>query len=103
MLDYFLINEPIVITGADRTNLLEETRHVGVLYGERFAEIVRDTDAASLTQFNAMDKQPFAHSGTYITAPEYAGLTGRVIFLGDANHAVSPFAGNGANLALMNS
>jgi 2-polyprenyl-6-methoxyphenol hydroxylase-like FAD-dependent oxidoreductase len=47
-----------------------------------------------LTNFSSLDqdKQPINHSE----------LTNKsVVFVGDANHAVSPFAGNGANMALM--
>ena len=44
--------------------------------------------------FNAMDKQPFPH-----TKANRKDMP--VIFIGDSNHAMSPFAGNGANMALM--
>ena len=61
-----------------------------------FAPVVKDlvaaTDSSTVMLFNAMDRKPFSHS-------ELA--SGPVIFTGDANHAVSPFAGAGANLALM--
>jgi 2-polyprenyl-6-methoxyphenol hydroxylase-like FAD-dependent oxidoreductase len=45
--------------------------------------------------FNAKDKQAFAHNASTIGA-----FAPHVVFLGDANHAVTPFAGNGANMAL---
>lgn len=85
----------------DANALMEESRSVGSIFGPRFEKMLNDTDPKSLTQFNAKDKQPFVHSGCYITAPHLKDLDGRIVFLGDANHAVSPFAGNGANLALM--
>ena len=42
--------------------------------------------------FNAFDRPPFRHD---------LRRDGNVIWIGDANHAVSPFAGNGANMALI--
>lgn len=53
--------------------------------------MVRATDPSTLSLSNAMDKQPFPHRDG---APS-------VIFIGDSNHAMSPFAGNGANMALL--
>ena len=55
------------------------------------ARLVEATDTATVMAFNAKDKAPFRH--TDAAFPD-------VIYLGDANHAVSPFAGNGANVAL---
>ncbi|KAM3421284.1 hypothetical protein BST61_g1686 [Cercospora zeina] len=50
------------------------------------------TDMSSLKIFNAQDKKPAAH--TRIESEP-------VVFIGDASHAVSPFAGNGMNMAIM--
>ena len=54
--------------------------------------MLEKTDPKTLMVFNAMDKDPFPHNSL---------PTSNVIFIGDANHAISPFAGAGANGALM--
>ncbi|KAI1424958.1 putative monooxygenase [Xylaria sp. FL1777] len=70
--------------------MLRQARELGKDIAEPFKTIVDATDPSTTLVLNAMDKQPFPH-GT---------KAGPAIFIGDANHAVSPFAGNGANLAL---
>ncbi|KAI1347134.1 putative monooxygenase [Xylaria sp. FL0043] len=70
--------------------MLREARELGKDITEPFKAILDATDPSSTLLLNAMDKQPFPHDMK----------TGPVVFIGDANHAVSPFAGNGANLAL---
>lgn len=102
----WLVDRPMTLKKSplakeDASTLLEEVRSIGAPFGVRFESMVNDTDAKSVTQFNAMDKQPFAHAGQYVTGNGLESLCGRIVFLGDANHAVSPFAGNGANLAMM--
>jgi 2-polyprenyl-6-methoxyphenol hydroxylase-like FAD-dependent oxidoreductase len=59
---------------------------------EPFNEFIKATDPQTLQVFNAMDKVPIQHSKALSKA--------NVVFMGDANHAMSPFSGNGANMAL---
>ncbi|KAI1124076.1 putative monooxygenase [Nemania abortiva] len=70
--------------------ILRQVRELGKDMTEPFKLIVDTTDPSTIVVLNAMDKQPFPHDMK----------AGPVLFIGDANHAVSPFAGNGANLAL---
>ena len=74
--------------------LLQEALARGKPLAEPFESLVRATDRSTLMVFNAMDKQPFSH--TKVNRSHMP-----VIFIGDSNHAMSPFAGNGANMALM--
>ncbi|KAH8589404.1 hypothetical protein B0O99DRAFT_725323 [Bisporella sp. PMI_857] len=60
---------------------------------EPFQSIVHAIDVSTLAVIDAMDKKPFSHTRSL----QDKG----VIFIGDANHAVSPFAGSGANMALV--
>lgn len=69
---------------------IKEAKEVGHMYSEPFTTIIEATDPTAIFRLPAMDKEPFSHDD----------LPRGVIFIGDANHAVSPFAGNGANLAL---
>jgi 2-polyprenyl-6-methoxyphenol hydroxylase-like FAD-dependent oxidoreductase len=76
------------------SDLLQESLDRGKYFAEPFQTLVRATDPSTLMIFNAMDKQPFPH-----TKANRKDMP--VIFIGDSNHAMSPFAGNGANMALM--
>jgi 2-polyprenyl-6-methoxyphenol hydroxylase-like FAD-dependent oxidoreductase len=75
-----------------KDEILSEARERGKAFIEPFQTLMAAIDLKTLHVFNAMDKQPINHSE----------LTNKsVVFVGDSNHAVSPFAGNGANMALM--
>ncbi|PLB34865.1 FAD-dependent oxidoreductase [Aspergillus candidus] len=54
-----------------------------------FATIVKRTDPSTMFIMAGMDKRPFSHEHLR-----------KVVFIGDSNHAFSPLAGNGANVAL---
>ncbi|KAI0448965.1 putative monooxygenase [Xylaria acuta] len=71
-------------------DILRQVRELGKDIAEPFKTILDATDPSTTLVLNAMDKQPFPHDMK----------AGPVVFIGDSNHAVSPFAGNGANLAL---
>lgn len=70
----------------------QEALERGHMLQEPFRTIVNATEKDASFMFPARDKKPFPHAGD-------DNLKG-VVFLGDTNHAVSPFAGNGANMAL---
>ena len=71
--------------------VIERALDLGKDLQEPFGNIVSHTDPKTVFALNAHDKKPFHHKELNIVP---------VIFIGDSNHAVSPFAGFGANLAL---
>lgn len=71
--------------------VVARARQLGSPFREPFQTIVSRTDPEAVTCINACDKAPFRH-GDVAAMP--------VVFVGDSNHALSPFAGFGANLAL---
>ncbi|KAJ4317443.1 hypothetical protein N0V84_007351 [Fusarium piperis] len=81
---------PAQPAGGDGRGLLEEARKLGQEIGEPYTSLLNATDPSTAFVIPAKDKQPFNHSG----------VSPGVIFIGDSNHAVSPFAGNGANTAM---
>ena len=88
------VQKPPVSDGVAKAVLKEVQGH-STNFPTLFQELVNRTDKDSIMVFNARDKQAFAHNASTIGA-----FAPHVVFLGDANHAVSPFAGNGANMAL---
>jgi 2-polyprenyl-6-methoxyphenol hydroxylase-like FAD-dependent oxidoreductase len=72
--------------------LLKEARERGAKpFGSQFQTIVDATEnPKDVACLSARDKKPFRHD-----LDEAA-----IVFIGDSNHAVSPFAGYGASLAL---
>lgn len=71
--------------------LMKRVKELAMSFDAMVQELVERTDPETLMQLSAMDRPAFYHD---------VHRDGNVVYLGDANHAVSPFAGNGANLAL---
>ncbi|WZH45179.1 hypothetical protein QYS62_006221 [Fusarium acuminatum] len=74
-----------------KQEVIECCRRLGAILHEPFNTILRHTDLKTVFSMNAHDKMPFSHEDM---------IKEGVVFIGDSNHAVSPFAGYGANLAL---
>lgn len=75
-----------------KDEILAEALSQGKIFAEPFPSLIAHTDPSTLKIMNAQDKPPVVHSKDEFNP--------NIIFVGDANHAVSPFAGNGANMAL---
>lgn len=90
--------EPDQVTGFDPRSeksalqVIAHAQQLGARFHEPFNTIVDHTDPTTVMCINARDKMPFAHGDQLEKMP--------AVFIGDSNHALSPFAGFGANLAL---
>ncbi|UKZ72526.1 hypothetical protein TrVFT333_000156 [Trichoderma virens FT-333] len=85
------IEEPLKLSGLDDAQkVIDECKELGKEFPEPFQTIINATDPKDVSRLAARDKQPFSHDLSL----------GPIIFIGDSNHAVSPFSGYGASLAL---
>ncbi|PTB58307.1 hypothetical protein M431DRAFT_517861 [Trichoderma harzianum CBS 226.95] len=85
------IEEPLKLSGLeDAQQVINDCKELGKEFPEPFQSILDATDPKDVSRLAARDKQPFSHDLSL----------GPVIFIGDSNHAVSPFSGYGASLAL---
>lgn len=75
----------------DAKSVIARARELGTRFQEPFSTMVDHTDLDTIMHLNARDKIPFKHDNLCRMA---------AVFIGDSNHALSPFAGYGANLAL---
>ncbi|KAJ6780212.1 hypothetical protein PWT90_01939 [Aphanocladium album] len=75
----------------DAKETIQRASKLGSHIAEPFQTIISQTDPETVMCINAHDKLPFRHSDIDDMP---------VVFIGDSNHALSPFAGYGANLGL---
>lgn len=81
---------PAQPAGRDGYALLDESRWHCSEIAEPFTSLITSTDPSTAFDIRPRDKKSFSHKNV---------LPG-VVFIGDSNHAVSPFAGNDSNTAL---
>ena len=71
--------------------VVDECMALGTMIDEPYATILKATELDKVLVSPARDKHAFAHNVKEM---------GNIVFIGDSNHAMSPFAGYGASLAL---
>ena len=76
------------MSDAELNQVLAEAEERTKAFGKPMPMILKQTLRSSVTVYNAKEVIPFRNHGS-------------VIFIGDAQHAISPFGGNGANMAIM--
>jgi 2-polyprenyl-6-methoxyphenol hydroxylase-like FAD-dependent oxidoreductase len=81
--------DPSLVGELQTAELLKEAKQYAKAFTPLVAKMQEKTDLSTMRVLKLQDKDPFAHE-----------RNSRLIYIGDANHAVSPYAGNGANLAL---
>ena len=74
---------------AQIAEIMDEARQLSTDYPPLLQDLISRTDPQSLRRFDAKDKEAIRHDASV-----------PVVFISDASHAVTPFAGNGANLAI---
>jgi 2-polyprenyl-6-methoxyphenol hydroxylase-like FAD-dependent oxidoreductase len=85
------IEEPLRISSIEEAQtVIDECKELGKEFLEPFQSILDATDPKSVSRLAARDKQPFSHDLSL----------GPAIFIGDSNHAITPFSGYGASLAM---
>jgi 2-polyprenyl-6-methoxyphenol hydroxylase-like FAD-dependent oxidoreductase len=76
------------MSDAEIDQILAEAEERTKSYSEPMPTVLKHTLRSSVAVSNAKDLTPFRNHGS-------------VIFIGDAQHAISSFGGNGANMAIM--
>lgn len=85
------IEEPLKISSIkEAQSVIQECKELGKEFLEPFQSILDATDPNFVSRLAARDKQTFNQDL----------LLGPAIFIGDSNHAVTPFSGYGAGLAM---
>lgn len=63
------------------------------MFHDPFNQFISATDPQTLSVFSAMHKYPIVHAEKLPNV--------NIALIGDANHPMSPFSGNGANMAML--
>lgn len=90
---WFITRRSATLVDPAPANIVEQALSHGKVFGENFSKLVSASSSSAMRIWNAHDKPPIDHGKVLPDMP--------VAFIGDANHAVTPFAGNGANNAII--